>query len=132
MLWLVRHATVELRLDEPAHTWRLTEDGRTGAAALAARLPRVDRVLSSPEPKALGTAGPIAHAQGLDVEVDVRLREVERESNQPDYDAHSATVRRYLAGEPVDGWEPREQARERVRAAVAALDRAPWSRMDCC
>ncbi len=124
MLWLVRHATVELRLDEPAHTWRLTDEGRAAAEVLARRLPAVERVLSSPEPKALGTAEPIAHAQGLEVEVDERLREVERETNQPDYDAHRAAVRRYLAGEPVDGWEPREGARARVLAAVAGVDRA--------
>ena len=124
MLWLVRHATVQLRLGEPARTWPLTEEGRAAAALLAARLPRVERVLSSPEPKALGTAEPIAHLHSLQVEVDDRLREVERERNLPTRDAHRAAVRRYLAGEGVNGWEPRELALARVRAAVAGLEDA--------
>src|SRR5438045_246170 len=106
MLWLVRHATVELRLDEPASTWPLTDDGRAAAETLARRLPSVARVLSNPEPKAVATAEPIARVQGLQVEIDGRLREVEREANAAGRDAHRAAVRRYLAGEPVEGWEP--------------------------
>jgi broad specificity phosphatase PhoE len=122
MLWLVRHATVELRLDEPARTWPLTEEGRAAAAELARRLPPLERVLSSPEPKATATAEPIARAAGVEIEVDVRLREVGRAGNLPDYEAHRAAVRRYLAGEPVEGWEPRERALARVRAAVDGVD----------
>ena len=124
MLWLVRHATVELRLDEPARTWPLTAEGRAAAEELARRLPRVARVLSSPEPKAVGTAEPIARAHGLEVEIDERLREVERAANEPDYESHRAAVRRYLSGEPVEGWEPRDRALARVRAAVAGVDGA--------
>ena len=33
-------------------------------------------------------------------------------------------VRRYLAGEPLDGWEPRADARARVAAALDGLDDA--------
>jgi broad specificity phosphatase PhoE len=124
MLWLVRHATVELRLDEPAHTWPLTEEGRSAAEGLARRLPPLARVLSSPEPKATATAEPIARAAGVEFEVDERLREVERAGNLPTYEDHRAAVRRYLAGEPVDGWEPRERALARVRAAVDGVDDA--------
>jgi len=124
MLWLVRHATVELRLDEPPHTWPLTEEGRAAAEELARRLPRVARVLSSPEPKAAATAAPIARAAGLEVEVDERLREVERAANLPSYEAHREAVRRYLSAEPVEGWEPRERALARVRAAVDGVDGA--------
>lgn len=124
MLWLVRHATVELRLDEPAHTWPLTEEGRAASKELARRLPPVGRVLSSPEPKAVATATPIARANGTEVEVDERLREVERAANLPDYEAHRAAVRRYLGGEPVLGWEPRGRALARAHAAVAGVDDA--------
>jgi len=124
MLWLVRHATVELRLDEPAHTWPLTEEGREAAEELARRLPRVARVLSSPEPKAAATAAPIARAAGVEVELDERLREVERAANLPSYGAHRAAARRYLDGESVEGWEPRDRAFARVRAAVDGVDDA--------
>jgi broad specificity phosphatase PhoE len=126
MLWLVRHAPVELRLDEPAHTWPLTDEGLAAAEELARKLPRVARVVSSPEPKALGTAEPIAQASGVEVEVDDRLREVERAANLPTYDEHRAAVRRYLDGEEVDGWEPRDVALRRVREAVDGLDDAAF------
>jgi broad specificity phosphatase PhoE len=33
-------------------------------------------------------------------------------------------VRRYLAGEHVEGWEPRDEVLARVRAAVAGVDNA--------
>jgi broad specificity phosphatase PhoE len=124
MVWLVRHALVELDLDRPAHTWELTPEGRADAEELALRLPAVSRVLSSPEPKAVATAEPIARVAGVEVELDERLREVRRDANLPDYDAHREAVRRYLAGEPVDGWEPREQVLTRVRAAVVYVDNA--------
>jgi probable phosphoglycerate mutase len=124
MLWLVRHAPVELRLDDPASTWPLTEEGRAAAEELARALPPVSAVRSSPEHKAVGTAEPIARACGVEVELDERLREVERAANLPTFDAHRDAVRRYLAGEPVAGWEPHERALGRVREAVAGLDAA--------
>ena len=118
----VRHAQVELRLDAPASTWVLTDDGRAAAEELALRLPPLPRVLTSPEPKAVATAEPIARANGVELVVDERLREVERGANLPSYEEHVAAVGRYLAGEPVDGWESREQAERRFREAVAEVD----------
>ena len=79
-------------------------------------------MISSPEPKAVGTAEPIARGCGIPVEVDERLREVERPTGlHTDYQER---VRRYLGGEPLDGWEPREAARARVAAALDGLDDA--------
>ena len=124
MLWFVRHAPVELQLDRPASTWELSEEGRADAEALARRLAPVARVLSSPEPKAVATAEPIARLSHVAVETDARLREVERADNAPTYDAHRDAVRRYLAGEPVDGWESRDDALARFRAAVEGVDGA--------
>jgi probable phosphoglycerate mutase len=124
MLWFVRHAAVELELDRPAATWQLTEEGRADAEQIAVRLAPVKRVLSSPEPKAVGTAEPLAARSGVPVEVDVRLREVKREANLPDYAAHRDTVRRYLEGEPVPGWEPADDARARFAEAIDGLDDA--------
>lgn len=122
MVTFVRHAPVELRLDVPASTWVLSDEGRAAAEELALRLPPVPRVLSSPEPKAVGTAEPIARANGVELVLDERLREVERRANLPSYQEHAAAVERYLAGGLVDGWEPREQAERRFREAVAELD----------
>jgi broad specificity phosphatase PhoE len=124
MVLFIRHAETVLQLDRPAATWRLSEAGRRAAEELAARLAPVARVVSSPEPKAVATADPLARLSAVAVETDARLREVGRETNLPDYAAHRAAVRRYLDGEPVGGWEARESALERFRAAVGTLDGA--------
>jgi broad specificity phosphatase PhoE len=124
MLLFVRHATVELRLDRPAATWELDDAGRAAAEELARRLAPVPRVLSSPEPKAVATAAPLARLSRVEIELDEQLREVERASNLPDYEAHRSAVRAYLAGEPVDGWEPRDSALARFRAALVGVDGA--------
>jgi probable phosphoglycerate mutase len=124
MLTFVRHAQVDLDLDRPAATWQLSDAGRAAAEEIAARLAPVARVVSSPEPKARATAEPLARRSGVVVELDERLREVDRATNMPDYDAHRAAVRRYLTGDAVDGWELRAQARERFAAAVAQVDDA--------
>jgi broad specificity phosphatase PhoE len=124
MLWFVRHAAVDLDLARPASTWELTAEGRADAEEIAARLSPVRRVLSSPEPKAVGTAEPIALRSGVELELDPRLREVRREANLPDYAAHRESVRRYLDGEAIDGWEPAADARARFAAALDGLDDA--------
>jgi len=124
MLWLIRHATVKLRLEEPASTWLLDEAGHAAAEEIAVRLAPVPRVLSSPEPRAVATAEPLARRSGVAVETDERLREVERARNVADYEAHRAAVRAYLDGEPIDGWEARDAALARFRAALEGLDDA--------
>jgi broad specificity phosphatase PhoE len=119
-LYLVRHALVAPRADVPAPEWELTREGRAAAEELAARLPPVARVVSSPEPKAADTAAPIARASGVEVELDARLREVERPTGL--HDDYAERVRRYLGGEPLDGWESRERARARVAAALDGVE----------
>jgi broad specificity phosphatase PhoE len=118
----VRHAAVDLRLDVPASMWQLSGEGLRAADALAERLAPVPRVLTSPEAKAVATAAPLARRSGVLLEVDERLREVERAGNLPDYDAHRAAVGAYLQGAEVEGWEPHREARARFAAAVEALD----------
>jgi broad specificity phosphatase PhoE len=124
VIHFVRHAAVELQLDRPASTWELTPEGRADAEMLARRIAPVGRVLSSPEPKALATAEPIARLSAVLVEDDARLREVARAANAPTYEAHRDAVRRYLDGEEVDGWERRDDALTRFRAAVSDVDDA--------
>jgi len=122
MVWFVRHAQVTLELDRPASTWRLSDEGRAAAEELGRRLAPVPRVISSPEEKAQATAEPLARLSGIPVEVDERLREVERAANLPDAAAHRETVRVYLAGGRIDGWEPQVDARRRFATAVESID----------
>jgi broad specificity phosphatase PhoE len=124
MVWFVRHAQVVLELDRPAATWRLSPDGTEAAAALARRVGPVPRVLSSPEPKAVATAEPLARVSGVQLELDDRLREIDRNANLPTEDEHRAAVRAYLEGCDVAGWEPSEDARARFAAALEAVDDA--------
>jgi len=124
MVWFVRHAQVDIDLARPASSWRLSAEGRSSADELARRLAPMTRVVSSPEPKAVATAEPIARHSGVQVELDERLREVGREANLPDADAHRAAVRAYLGGAQVDGWEPAPAARTRFAAALDEIDDA--------
>jgi broad specificity phosphatase PhoE len=124
MVWFVRHAQVVLELDRPAATWRLSPEGRKAAGELARMVGPVPRVLSSPEPKALATAEPLARVSGVALEVDDRLREVDRHINLQTEDEHRAAVRAYLEGGDVAGWEPGEDARARFAAALETVDDA--------
>jgi broad specificity phosphatase PhoE len=124
MVWFVRHAQVVVDLRQPAATWRLSAEGRQAAEELAQRLSPVDRVISSSEPKAVATAEPLARLSGVDLEVDERLREIERAANLPDSGAHRDAVRAYLDGEDVDGWEGSAPARARFAAALEQIDDA--------
>lgn len=122
---LVRHAQPVLRADVPAPGWELSAEGRTAVALLAADpvFDGVRAVVSSPEPKALATAEPIAARLGLEVQDDAGLRETERPEPFPllGADEHRALVGRYLAGEAMEGWEPLEDAGERMRRVVRRL-----------
>jgi broad specificity phosphatase PhoE len=124
MVWFVRHAQVAVDLERPASTWQLSPEGHASAEELAMRLAPVARVLSSPEPKAVATAEPLARRSGVEVEVDDRLREVERAANLPDVESHRTAVRAYLGGADVEGWEERSRARTRFAAALDGVEDA--------
>jgi broad specificity phosphatase PhoE len=119
-VFFIRHAAVVLD-PRPAPEWRLSAEGVDAARRLARelRLVGVGRIVSSPEPKALDTAAPLAEARGLELAVEDDLREVARDElpvlARRDY---VALVGRYLGGESLDGWEPADEARARFAAAV--------------
>jgi broad specificity phosphatase PhoE len=120
-LYLVRHAMVVFRQEQPSASWYLSAEGRAAADALAASADwsSVTRLYSSPEPKAIGTAQRIAMRHGLPLSIEPGLREVERPWSEGDY---KALARRYLEGEAMDGWEPRREALQRVQAAVSSME----------
>lgn len=112
-MFLVRHAMTVVEPSVPSHEWRLSEEGRAAAAALD--LPDLP-VLSSSEPKALDTAA----LAGWSATPDDRLREVRRPFHGDG--TYEDRVRRYLAGEELEGWEPRARALERLHAALDGFD----------
>jgi len=125
-LYLIRHAAVELEEGVPAPEWQLTPAGRAAAGRLARSQAwrELTLIATSPEPKARGTAEPIATAAGLELREEPDLREVSRERTpilaRADY---VALVERYLAGDAVAGWESGQLARRRVASCIARLVR---------
>ena len=123
-VYLIRHAHTAPRADVPSSEWGLTDEGRAAARELAMRREWVDLALvaASPEPKARETAKPIATAAGLELRLDPDLREAGR----PWIDAnYAALAKRYLSGEPLPGWEPATDVRERIERAVRTLQIEP-------
>jgi broad specificity phosphatase PhoE len=123
-IFLVRHAAVTVREDRPSAQWHLSQEGRSGAQALACeqQWAALSGVHASSEPKAIATAQRIAAQHGRRIRIDRDLREVERPWEGGDY---RGLVRRYLAGEVLDRWEPQAQAGERVHQAISrVLDNA--------
>ena len=117
-LHLVRHGRPLLAPGVPAAQWELDPAAYDDVWALRAsgRLPHRAAWLSSPEPKAMQTAGLLTDG---DVGVLPDLREHERSGEW--VDDFPAAVRRAFA-EPdvpaVEGWEPLTACRDRVSRAV--------------
>lgn len=120
MLYLVRHAAVDPRPEQPSALWHLSPEGRAGADALAREdcWTSVARVYASTEPKAIGTAQRITMRNTLLLSIEPALGEVERPWVDGDY---KALARRYLLGEALEGWEPRAAALTRVRKAIDGI-----------
>jgi len=120
-LHLVRHAAVTARPGIPPKRWHLSSEGRAGALALSEDpcWPDVTLVYTSPEPKAVATAQRVAAPHKLAIAIERDLREIDgRAWTSGEY---RTVVQRYLAGETVEGWEPRPAALDRMRAAIDAI-----------
>ncbi|MEX2158809.1 MAG: histidine phosphatase family protein [Dehalococcoidia bacterium] len=119
-LYLVRHAAVVVRPETSSRHWHLSPEGRAAAEALAREpyWPSIALVYSSAEVKAIATAQRIAAPHELAIRIERALGEVERPWTNAVYED---LVRRYLAGEPVEGWEPRDAALGRVRSCIDAI-----------
>lgn len=123
LLFLVRHAPVELDLVVPAEHWTLSEEGRELAQRLAALpvLADLQIVWSSPEPKAQATAQPLVDLHSCTFLIHPHLAELQRgPSNLPDRVAYEAAVRRAFANPETSsgGWERACDAQQRIIKAV--------------
>ena len=120
-LYLVRHAAVTVRPDLPGPQWHLSPEGRAAAGALAGEpyWAQLRALHTSPEPKAVATAQRLAARHGRPIRIEPDLREVENRAWVGE--GYRELVRRYLAGDPIAGWEPREAALGRVRACIDGI-----------
>lgn len=133
-LFLVRHGATEWNKTKRAQGMadiELTDEGRKQAIEVAERLSHepVTAVYSSDLKRALDTAQPIAHAHGLEIVTDPRLREIDQgewtglhvdviRERWPDL---WGPARHYS---PRPGGETPDQVRERAVAAVSDIVRA--------
>lgn len=132
---LVRHAVVDVDLAMPPCTWQLSDEGRRGARLLARDpiwLP-VERIFSSPEPKAFETAHILAGPNGMSVTAIEDLHEVERPPNQwfgDDYPGgYRGAVTEYFSRPraATHGWETPRVAQRRMRRCIERLrEWEPW------
>ncbi len=75
---LIRHPSVAARgICYGRAEMRLSADAPAQIAAAVAAAPRASRLISSPAARCLALAGALARAQGLRVEVDARLQELD-------------------------------------------------------
>jgi broad specificity phosphatase PhoE len=126
LLYLVRHAEVLLRGDQPMTEWQLSPTGEQQARDLS-RSPAwrdLTLIASSPEAKAVTTAQPTAAAAGLELRIEPDLHEVDRGQtplvSQSEY--HALVAAHFDApGETVSGWETADAARARVVACIEDL-----------
>ena len=121
-LYLVRHSCVTVRPERPGAEWHLSQEGRAAADALAdaAHWTELDAIHTSPEPKASSTAQRITARHGLPIHIERDLREVEGRS-WTDQAEYRQQVRRYLAGEDIEGWEAIQEVQHRVRACIESI-----------
>jgi broad specificity phosphatase PhoE len=126
---LIRHAAVEIDQAAPPSSWQLSDEGRAGARLLAQDpiwLP-IERIFSSPEPKAFETAHILAGPNGMSVSVVENLHEVVRPPNQwfgEEYPGgYRGAVEAYFAepSQTTHGWETPAAAQRRIRRCIDTL-----------
>lgn len=122
----VSHPEVTIDPEVPVPDWDLSDRGRTRAEALI-RQPwarSVGSVVSSAEPKAIGTAEVLAASLGLDVDVRPSTGEIDRSATgYVSVERHEELADRLFA-EPAlsaGGWERGADAQARIVAAVSDL-----------
>jgi broad specificity phosphatase PhoE len=126
LLYLVRHAEVLLRGDQPMTEWQLSPAGQQQARDLS-RSPawrELTLIASSPEAKAVATAQPTADARRLELRIERDLHEVDRGTTPlVSRDEYHALVAAHFAApeESVSRWETGEAARKRVVACIDGL-----------
>jgi broad specificity phosphatase PhoE len=128
LLYLVRHAEVLLRGDQPMTEWQLSPAGQQQARDLSRSRAWDDLTLiaSSPEAKAVATAQPTADARALELRIEQDLHEVDRGSTPlVSREEYYAVVAAHFASpsESVSGWETADAARKRVVACIDGVTR---------
>ena len=121
---LIRHSAVTIQKDVPSNAWRLSENGRFQAKALAVQFlhPKPDLILTSIESKAIETGQIMAQVWELPCHTFPNLHEHERGNNSfvDSREAWQGMVAAFLSqpSELVLGTETAVQAAMRFETAV--------------
>jgi broad specificity phosphatase PhoE len=122
LLILVRHSAVTVDPKRPAQEWRLSDEGKRRARALAQKLSpyRPSAIISSHETKAQETAAIIASTQNLPLATAANLHEHVRHTFIADPVEWDAAVAAFFAqpDQLVLGTETAEQAQKRIVKAI--------------
>lgn len=127
-LYLIRHASPNIRPSEPARDWPLSERGIAEAQALAGTAADwgIEALYSSSESKARATALIIGDALGLPVRVADAFDELRISDWIGNADDFNETVRDVLEGDaPPRGAESRDDAAARFADGVAIVVGGP-------
>lgn len=122
-LLLIRHAQADIDFDLPSHQWHLSAEGRSSCGRLANRLRpyRLNRILTSREPKAFETAEAISKILHLPTTIFEGLQEHDRSNVPPlEEDEFNERVSQFFerSEELVFGAETASQALIRFRRAI--------------
>ncbi len=125
-LILVRHSVPELDPSIPPREWSLNQVGKDQARLMARQLAAysIDKIMSSSEPKALGTAQIIADYLRLPVEIVPGLHEHERPvARRVSEDHYRKTIAKMFAEPEIlsFGYEAASVAGKRFNRAVQPL-----------
>lgn len=82
MIILIRHSTVKIEPEKQADTWQLSEEGRVRIRLLAQKLKpyAIQRLISSPQEKAIQTAEAISEEFKIECGIQAGLEEHHRET----------------------------------------------------
>ena len=125
-LVLVKHSIPEIKVEQPANSWKLSEEGRLRAHRLAEHLQSFEPevIVSSSEPKAKETADILAKELQLEVHILSRLHEHDR-NNVPylSHEAFQSSIRAFFQNPDmvVFGQETANQAYTRFYHAVHSV-----------
>ena len=126
VLRYVTHPNVLVDPDTPVPHWRLNDLGRARVHAMLSQpwVPRVQRLVSSGETKAIETASILAGHLDLDVDVRPDTGEIDRTSRgYVSSERHESLADRWFSNpaESAEGWERAVDAQSRIVGAVADL-----------
>lgn len=124
----LRHFETEIDPTTPVDQWRLSERGEESKSEFVQHsgvVELIDRVYSSPEPKAANTAETISNIAGVDCTYIDGLREVDRSGEgfiEPP-SRYVEMVETYLSDSQVTfDWEPRTELDQRANSALKEID----------